>query len=240
MSKRPLLLFSGGADSTCRLQELLQTTDVDLLYATGHICPRKQTMELKRRSEIIEYIDRSLRKKKITPFSVVNNYIVTARSNLPINKNHSLQQPQNWLFAALAYYNPHQHSHLEICYVKSDDAVLWHREIRSAWKNLCKVSFGYMDEIEDKMYEIRFPLLLRTKEAIYQELSPTLRKLVWVCEVPRPSGVKGTYQACGHCFPCQVRQEALRNLTKGGSKARLDRRVDQYLREQDQLNEKGK
>jgi len=187
----PLLLFSGGADSTVQLRQLLQHTPADVLYVKSSQHPLKIEMELKQQDAIITELE------KTTHFRVRERYRPEVKA--PINGNHMFQQVLPWMMGALATFNPRLHSEVQMAYLIGDDIMVHKAELMEAWKQLTTMLYG-------EPVKLVLPLMYYRKQAVYRELTPELRKLIWVCELPVEEG-KGKRRkvvACKTCPACKT------------------------------------
>lgn len=187
VTKVPLLLFSGGLDSTFNLWCRLERTPVDVLYAFGGQSGIKAEAEKKARQRLMELLH------KTTRFKVRKEIEAIPMDLLGMPGPVGLSQPPAWLFAALKHVDPETHSSVEIAYVLGDDALMMRHEIQAAWDNLCLVAKGVK-------VPLTFPLMRTTKQWVLKHMTAELLEAVWVCE--KPKRVKRKPVACGTCHPC--------------------------------------
>jgi 7-cyano-7-deazaguanine synthase in queuosine biosynthesis len=187
--KLPLLLFTGGLDSTYMLYRALQDGPVDTLYIPGVVGPDKEDAEHAARTRILSWLHKN------APHPVRQN-ITTEPFPLGDHRLLTLVQPVAWLFATLKVVDPRLHSEVQLGYVITDQAATFHHEILGAWNNLNTLS-------KHEPVPMRFPLLTRQKTWIHESLPEPLRKLTWTCEFPmkkRPTAKRWT--PCGRCLTC--------------------------------------
>lgn len=187
--KIPLLLFTGGLDSTYMLYRALQEGPVDTLYIPGVVGEDKEEAELQARNKILAWLKKHAPhpvRQQITaqPFPIYNNELLT------------LSQPVAWIFATLKTVDPRIHSEVQLGYLITDQAATFHHEILNAWNNLNALA-------KHEPVPMRFPLLTRQKPWVHESLPEPLRKMTWTCEFP----VKKTLTAkrwmqCGRCLTC--------------------------------------
>lgn len=206
--KVPLLLFSGGADSTYRLAGLLKEGPVDVLYVDGGQHPLKTIKELECREETIRKLEqRSLHK-------------VSGRFyfDLSVCRKHpgsfpSWRQVMPWIFAAHECLSDERHSRLEICYLLEDCISSVRHELEELWANLCYIQTGSRTTIP-----LNLPFIRTNKTRIYEALSRSderkeLLDSIWVCETPHYARVPRTRKrkivACGRCVPCKDQKRAI-------------------------------
>lgn len=207
--KVPLLLFSGGADSTARLVELLNHTPVDILYVEGHQHPLKLKMELRAQRRILKALQGKL------PHNVRNVYKFP-KIGIPDRSMASFcfRQAPDWFVAALYTLNVNAHSRVEMCYVLGDDALLILEKLQRAWENLvgAVIDGEYVDTLlHDCKVPLEFPYRATSKVQVYRYLTQELRDQIWVCETPIDRG-RSLPQPCGTCKPCSTRRYALENI----------------------------
>lgn len=187
--KIPLLLFSGGLDSTFNLWERLQNTPVDVLYVDAGQDRLKIVAEKAARKALIELIQQS------STFQVRAELEHEDAIRFADAKGTKFAQVPAWIFAGVWHANPAVHSSVEIAYVMGDDALSFKYEIELAWNNLCIITKGVI-------IPLRFPQALCRKEIFLRDLPAELLEKIWVCETPSVSGEENTPTACGTCRPC--------------------------------------
>jgi 7-cyano-7-deazaguanine synthase in queuosine biosynthesis len=192
VDKIPLILFSGGLDSTYLLSETLRTSHADVLYISASQHPDKVTAEQNAIFNILKY----LRPKR--PYRVRKVYSLDI-SNLPVFTDYSFGQVPGWLFGSLATVDGAIHSRVSISYVMGDQVSLYLDSIEKAWNALSTCSKIVLTPIE-------FPLKLTSKKKIMAELHPDLYKLTWVCETPIKIVKTGKIKPCGKCDACITRK----------------------------------
>ncbi|BEG72489.1 7-cyano-7-deazaguanine synthase [Pseudomonas phage PA1C] len=181
----PLILFSGGLDSTYMLQQYLQKGSVDVMYINAGQDEEKMKLELRQRQVILEKFS------EFYPYKVQAQYERLKSTQLQ-GDNTKWSQVAPWLFGALAIADSARHSKLMIGYVSDDGAYFGShlRYIEDAWYNLQKVSC-----VNDPI-PIEFPLLGMTKVDILRDLDKRVLNDIWICETPTNE------KHCGKCKPC--------------------------------------
>jgi hypothetical protein len=173
-NKVPLILFSGGLDSSFLLQEELKKGDVDVLYVKGVLHEKKMKEEEDRRDAIIEILQKStgnkVRKQRridlgIMPFGNMEDQTFT--------------QPPMWMMGALMVSDIRQHSELLIGYISGDQIMPMLPAIKAAWQQLQIISKEHGE------IPVNFPLLFTTKNKAMMDLHPEVMRLVWYCEIPQ-------------------------------------------------------
>lgn len=172
--KIPLVLFSGGLDSSFLLHKLLQDGDVDVLYVKGVLHDTKMEVEQVRRDEIISIAE------KQTGNKVRNRYLVNL-GEMPFGGMacHSFTQPSMWLMGALMISDSAIHSSLNVGYVMGDQISALLSNITAAWHNFQAFSKA------NEAIPLEFPLWQTSKQKILYDIHPELVRKVWYCEKPR-------------------------------------------------------
>lgn len=209
----PLILFSGGLDSTFLLFEALKKSDVDVVYVRHHnIREEKINKEKEASEQILELLqyDTRLRerydikyrvRRKLWAHGQFNNL-----GNYPGPGAIVMPQPVMWLSAILSSINLRDTSDVEMAYVQGDCAIARLNYIRDGWSNLLYACFDY-DGLGGHWPDLRFPLVFMSKAEIIQRMPKKLTELTWSCELPiRVSDTE--IKACGECVPCITRKVA--------------------------------
>lgn len=228
----PLVVFSGGADSTLTLHNAMKEHNyVDTLYIKIPIAGLKYTMERDRRLKIFDLL------RTIADSQIGNDYFVDITKSFHIDKftprteyvdagydwlNDKLGfvQPPMWLFHAFTICDPKRHSSVQMGYIKGDDASLIANEMKNLWAALWAVG-----RPDDKVVPLEFPLIRRSKDDVLHILrliDKKLLDLVWCCENPESQSIDGSWhrghlesdatpekiRACGRCKPCITQARA--------------------------------
>lgn len=193
----PLLLFSGGLDSTWLLANMLETTDVDILYVTGPQLGAKAVAEQAAQKRILAWV------KKNRPYSVRNVFDMQTGNGVPVGVQYRFAQVLPWFYAAMTHATADRHTRVIIAYVQGDGVARHLTELRWAWDYLKVV-------VMERPVELTFPLQDCSKADLIDTIPADLYKLIWFCETP----VKR--KQCGFCTPCITHKvERLRlELTK--------------------------
>lgn len=197
MSKVPLVLFSGGLDSTYLMyKHAKEGRQTHHMYLTGGQTARKIECESEAREKILKYFYEHYPKACFSEHRGSNEgYPVTL--NFANGYGVSWSQSIAWLICALGAVNPDRHSSVQVSYVLGDQALQLIETMQTAWKALWTMAkLGELVPLE-------FPLKHTTKYNIMQEMPRELYKLTWVCETPR--GLDGERQPCGTCYGCETR-----------------------------------
>ena len=197
MDKVPLLLFSGGLDSTYMLQEALRDGDVETLYVSASQHPDKIKKELEHREKLFAKL------RRIYPNARVRRDRVVTLGNTMDGAmpDHKFIQPALWLHAALTLIDGEdRHTELRIGYVNGDSNLSHLHDIRAAWDALNKFTKWHP-------VPVNFPLEFVKKKTVLRGIHPQLYKDIWVCETPKAHGKH--IRACQQCEPCLTHAAAL-------------------------------
>lgn len=198
IAPRPLVLFSGGLDSTFLLWDLMvnQKTDVDIIYAEGHQADLKTLKEKEQRKLIIarlqELSGRMVIGRYEVPHIVPNEAGRAAGYSTVASIGHI--QSLAWFLSAFYTVIPEIHSTVQIAYVMGDTIIGQLYYMQQAWNNLRK--FSCKGETN-----LIFPLQDICKAHILNNLPAELIELCWVCETPLLKD--GEIVACNKCTPCR-------------------------------------
>lgn len=193
--KIPLVLFSGGLDSTFLLYSLLDVVPVDILYVDGCQGVSKATAELKAREKIIRLLE-SRGDLRLSCTFKVRNQIIANHGNEVIAE-YRFAQVLPWIYGAISNYT-REHSSVAISYVLGDDICGDLKDVRTAWDLISNFT-------KQHPVPLAFPLRRIRKTDIYKILPEKLLKLVWVCENPneiKRAGRGTVFKPCGKCVPC--------------------------------------
>lgn len=205
-TKHPLVVFSGGMDSTYMLWEELKKGNVYTCYFTAGQHHYKAEKEIEQRSKIISMLE------SLTGNSVIEDTIVRLGGYMGIEMvqtrrrddyvTHDTNNPPDflwsqankWLFAALYVSNGRsKHSSIMIGNVMGDDITVHQADQIAAWKHLQAFTKSVPIPLE-------FPLTYVTKRVIFPQMPLDLLELIWVCELPEKSDLET--HACGECHAC--------------------------------------
>lgn len=186
----PLILFSGGLDSTYLVSTRLQEGPVDILYVNGGQCRNKMHLELEARDRLIEKMN------QYYPHKIQGQYELIDPVYLHDGKNKKWIQPNAWMQGAFRVL-AERHSKLEVGYVNNDGAYFGMHlpKILEQWKAMLEV--GY----ENGHVPLEFPILNMDKVSILENIDKRLLKDIWFCELPKENGM------CGVCNPCTLARQ---------------------------------
>lgn len=201
--KVPLVIFSGGLDSTRVLDHALglyENVDVLTIELIGQI--NKISREKKAVTKILD-IFRSKRELSPTTYGKVRNYD-TSRVNgyRPVDGGMALNQAPGWLAEAL-HHCRRDTSEVMMGYVKGDDQSLLFSDMRMAWEHLLNTCGQNLTTSIRPI--LTSPFLFWSKEEILTIPGMEAFAHVSWCE----SLDTGT--DCGQCKSCHRMMAALNN-----------------------------
>lgn len=188
----PLILFSGGLDSTYLVSQRLTEGPVDILYVNGGQSQDKIRLELEARDKLIEKMN------SYYPHKIQGQYEVLDPVYLHNGEHKKWIQPNAWMQGAFRVIT-NRHSKLEVAYVSDDGANFGFHlpKIRDQWN--ATLAVGYANE----PIPLEFPTLHLTKLDILENIDKRLLNDIWVCEIPKGD------KPCGCCSPCKLINKVL-------------------------------
>lgn len=225
MDKVPLVLFSGGLDSSYSLYQALKEGNAHTLYIDGTQGPEKIFAELTARKNIKELLSKKVDKEISRDYTVgpqtfygdITGYRHTGVADAMFSQAH------RWLFGALEVSDGNLHNWITISYVNGDQISSKIPDIINAWTSL--QSF-----VKATPIGIYTPLLWTKKIDIVNNLLldfPELLGSIWICEDPiRKMGTirphcksirdfqshlttEMEHTHCGHCTGCVTMTKTL-------------------------------
>jgi len=233
-NKIPLVLFSGGVDSTFLLVSILNErksnnsrpfglkedsyNGVDVLYAMGGQSYLKANAELLQRRKIISYINRYYGRRT----GILRDYIPSASFRLTeFQPRWQLSQGLPWLLAALQAFDPQRHSNIVIGYLLDDSIMKILPDLKKTWESICRItnyigdapipelSFPFIDEYYWGKRDVLNAMLEQSDDHMYMDLY----KLTWVCELPTHLGAdESDLMPCNRCPACEKHLYTLAGL----------------------------
>jgi 7-cyano-7-deazaguanine synthase in queuosine biosynthesis len=197
--KVPLLLFSGGMDSTYMVQWFLAYGDVDTMYVYANVHPLKVEKEKEARKKLFRLFEKHYKHK------VLKDHEMNV-DNLYINQYQRLDGVQMiaWVTAALAVFQSDRHHSLAIGYLLGDQAPAYREQLDAFWKAGWIMTRGRLDPVP----QLVFPMLdhHHTKYNTVDHIDKRLVTSTWVCENPYEVGDAAAkrIKACGGCNPCRL------------------------------------
>lgn len=205
--KHPLIVFSGGMDSTYLLYCMLLKSDVYTCYFEASQTPTKINAEHDAREEIIRILE------QITGHRVIRDTIITMASVQTVIKDHwdkrhhqtvtkvadkAWGQSHLWLNALLYVTDSSKHSEIMMGYL-ADDGLAWaYDSIIETWRLLQRTA-------KSTPVDLKFPLSIITKEQVFIRLPLELHRATWTCELPAGEHFDGIFKIvpCEVCQPCR-------------------------------------
>lgn len=212
MSKRPLVLFSGGLDSTFVLwRHFKNNRPSDYVYIEGGQGTRKVNCEMETRERIIRWMEDNRAEGERTPSNYNRFNVQPSKVSLATGVNTSWTQPIAWIIGALSVADSDRHSCVEVGYVMGDEATQLIDQMQTAWTALWRISKT------GEPISLEFPLRITSKTTILSEMPAELYALTWVCETPAGTTIDG-FKQCGTCRACETRlvEEYRWSLRHGG------------------------
>jgi 7-cyano-7-deazaguanine synthase in queuosine biosynthesis len=190
----PLVLFSGGMDSTYLVSYMLsEDGPVDILYVNGGQSREKMRLELEARDRLIEFMNREY------PNKIQRQYEILQPVYIHDGCNKKWIQPNAWMQGAFRVLDASRHSCVRIAYVNSDGAYFGSHlsDIKAQWKSMLKVGF------KGDHIPLEFAILHMDKLEVLEAIDKRLLPMVWVCEMPSDG------KACQKCSPCKLANATL-------------------------------
>jgi len=193
--KRPLVLWSGGFDSTTLVIDLLHDGDIDVLYVNLENNKKMQAREKKAITKMKALItDVNLKGCILNEYTFGYGVISFTKS--------LYAQPALWLQAASMIADSNNHSEVNIAYVRHDDVWHYKTEIINAYNALNQLT------CPDNVVPIKFPYEWYTKTTLLNQLKDfvyikQILQLVYYCE-------EGTKEPCGECSSCKHHDHELK------------------------------
>lgn len=186
--KRPLVLWSGGLDSTALVIDLLHKGDIDVMYVDLWNNYYLQKHEKKAVTKLKAIIADSGVKGRI-----VEEHTFGYHSFYPTKNVYA--QPALWLSAAVYLADPKHHSGVYIAYVSHDDAWHFKREITDAYDALNNLVCDGVKVPLEFPYEwmSKKQLLDNMKDFVYYT---EVTNLIRYCESEQK-------EPCGECNSCK-------------------------------------
>lgn len=197
IEKRPLVLFSGGMDSTYLVQWFLQFGDVDTMYVQANVHPLKVEKETQARKKLFALFEKHYKYKVIQDHQVNLDNVYNRDAGFAV-------QPISWLTAAVSLFDVDKHSGLAVGYLLGDQAPAYRENLDGFWGHAWRLLRGRSGNIPP----LWFSLLdsHSTKRDVLNRIDKRLVTSTWVCEEPTHQGEHAHKRiiACGRCKPCRL------------------------------------
>lgn len=212
MDKKPLLVFSGGLDSSYMLWRALQQGDVYTCYIKAMQCQDKIPMELAARKKIIAFFEKNTGNRVLSDTIVdLGNFINvmekdpldghTRRSWNNLIPDHTFAQAPLWQFGMQFAADGTKHSKVCMGIVMGDQISMHLGDLALAWQHTS--AFARYEQVP-----LEFPLMHHTKDRILKEMPLEIIRDLWICELPvaagddQPDDVK--FVPCERCAACET------------------------------------
>lgn len=208
MSNRyPLVLFSGGLDSTYLLYYTLlhKRQSANVIYLDGGQGGTKSSIEKQQRQKILTLLEGLLAEQDlgVTVQDVTHRNPFTSGSNFAQSDRckgkGGLPQAAAWIAETLKLVG--KETHVLIGYVPGDDAAFFWRDIKAAWDAMAVLLFRH-DPIP-----LEAPLLDSwvRKRQMFDALPEAILREIWICELPIDLNWDGetALHHCGKCSACE-------------------------------------
>lgn len=204
-NRRPLVLFSGGLDSTYSLLSLLTVSDVDVLIVRSEVIGYlKNIAEDIARKKVLDYCT-EIYGKGTYQYRIRKTYTVTSAGET-YNQYDLLGQPALWLDAAIGVIQADRHSSLVMSYCAGDSILPFLDRLQKWWINMYSVRRAIF---HGDIPELSFPLRCFAKKDMINKLLETSHSkvldLIWTCETPveKKRRNKLLVTPCNKCIPCK-------------------------------------
>lgn len=206
--KIPLVLYSGGLDSTFLMHLLLQKQDVDMLYVHCNGTEERRLKEMGAMERAVAYF-RDAHAQDLYQGLPRALFEVTLDQTLIHTPDRRLIQPAAWIIGAICRFDPARHSELIAGYVLGDTAPVLKTEMEAVWRNLYAI-MHFCDPKEAP--SIRYPLVEDgyDKCRILEDLPVDLADKLWYCELPARLKDSERIVFCGTCPSCVRHRFAIR------------------------------
>lgn len=207
-NKIPLIVFSGGVDSTYMLHAALLKGDVWTLYVNGAQGELKAKAEIEARKKILKWFADKHTAGDLKG-QVLEDYVVKIETTGTVHRHYNTEpsywgvmydydsrrtkfnQPLQWLAGINFVVNPLKISEIQLGYITGDQMALHLHDLTAAWGSLMEITH------EDPV-PLTFPLKYFNKRKIFGYIERELLDMTWVCE---PTNHKG--QPCQVCDKCR-------------------------------------
>lgn len=177
-NKCPLVLFSGGLDSTYNmLRHTIEGESVEYVYIDGGQGKNKVESEQATVDRIITALHEHARRKEKNVHHRFSTWPLS-KVNFCNTPSAGWRQPIPWLVSALEVVDPAKHSVVEVSYVQGDEIISRIPELKAAWAAMWSVAKT------GELVPLEFPLKDTSKQAILCQMPKELYDLTWVCELP--------------------------------------------------------
>lgn len=204
--KHPLIVYSGGIDSTYLLYSELKKGDVYTCYIEGAQSQDKARLEQEGRAKNITILEKLTGNRVLSDTIVKTTTTWTARTsngNYVDNGNCAQDgtwgQAHQWLNGILYVSNSDKHSSIQMGHVLGDCISIHLGSQKKAWKYIQRFT-------KNAPIPLEFPLAMYEKFDLMYRMPYEVIANIWVCELPKkhfPEGNEiGEFQPCRCCSAC--------------------------------------
>lgn len=218
--KRPLVLWSGGVDSTFLVLDHLNSGRVvDTLSVDAFVSPEKVSREALARLQMYGAFRHSQDMGKAVKQAAAKSFVGGVVDTINLSqacgqgRQTTFRQIIPWVSAIVLHFDPERHSHVELAYVLGDEINAWLHHVAQAVYHLSAVA-------QYAPIECYFPLAGRRKESLMRALNSwqvtlgsgdatvvrSILNMTWVCELPEAWG------HCGECPACKREAQCRKEL----------------------------
>lgn len=211
--KHPLIVFSGGLDSTFMLWQALKEGDVHTCYIKGRQYGHKIPLELAAREKIIAFFQEKTGNKVLTDTIVDIGHRVEISQKLHEDETRfrswnndvpdvAWGQAYMWLFGIIHVSDGRQHT--KVCFgnVMGDQISMHLHDMKAAWNHIQEFT-------KKNSIPLEFPLAYIPKDNILLDLPTEILPHLWVCELPYLSSALGVWHPCGSCAACNTMRKTI-------------------------------
>ena len=194
--KRPLVLWSGGTDSTCLVIDLLQQNDIDIMYVNLDNNVKQQRQEKKAITKL-----KCIIKDANLKGQIINEHAFGYES-IDVSKS-VYAQPALWVVAASYIADVKMHDSVQVAFVKHDDAWHYKTEIHNVYNAMNNLI------CDGDIVPLTFPYEWNTKVDLVDNMESFMyhkqvMNLIYYCE-------SGEKEHCGECPSCKRHKSELGN-----------------------------
>ena len=203
MSKKVVVLFSGGLDSTYLVwKNLKEGNTVIPVYVEIENNEVKTKLEKNRIELLWKEFEKEFRKPEDSYYDFKLKSIMYA-VKVGVHANEGslyFHQIPIWMFSIVFLQGMVDVDEVQIGYVSNDDAISYLDDIQNIYKSYQPIS--------EPMKPLVFPIIKKKKYMMAQELPEQYRKYIFSCEAARIIGKEDVefieYEPCCECAPCKT------------------------------------
>lgn len=204
--KVPLVLFSGGVDSTYLLWWLLQHTPVDIITIEHGYLLASAEPEALAREKILKEL------RNMDGLYKVREHFHSSKTYEHVVSPNELQYAQLYhhfqYLTKFVNYSKHSEVHMGLCL--GDSSATVHLTLPDFWKMQGRIFLNFMEDPPP----LKLILAGTSKRAIISNLPENLFKLTWSCNSPNKR--RNKYIQCGKCVSCFANKRALEDIAVAG------------------------